>query len=95
MEEVKMYKTNFITLVNSYSDDEDALDLIETNMNNLNGYVSAVYAMEVQIQTLRFRLEGEDYMKRSLIWTSCRRNAHEAAIAAWSILNRAGQSGGC
>ena len=37
-----MYKTNFITLVNSYSDDEDALDLIETNMNNLNGYVSAV-----------------------------------------------------
>ena len=42
MEEVKMYKTNFITLVNSYNDDEDSLDLIETNMNNLNAYVSAV-----------------------------------------------------
>lgn len=62
-----MYKTNFITLVNSYNDDEDSLDLIETNMNNLNGYVSAVYAMEVQIQTLRFRLRVRTTVKRSLI----------------------------
>ena len=78
-----MYKTNFITLVNSYSDDEDALDLIETNMNNLNGYVSAVYAMEVQIQTLRFRLEGEDYREAVTNLDKRRRNAHEAAIAAY------------
>ena len=84
MEEIKMYKTNFITLVNSYNDDEDALDLIETNMNNLNGYVSAVYAMEVQIQTLRFRLDGEAVTNLD----KRRRNAHEAAIAACSILNR-------
>lgn len=83
-----MYKTNFITLVNSYNDDEDALDLIETNMNNLNGYVSAVYAMEVQIQTLRFRLEGEDYREAVTNLDKRRRNAHEAAIAACSILNR-------
>ena len=83
-----MYKTNFITLVNSYNDDEDALDLIETNMNNLNGYVSAVYAMEVQIQTLRFRLDGEDYREAVTNLDKRRRNAHEAAIAACSILNR-------
>ena len=78
-----MYKTNFITLVNSYNDDEDSLDLIETNMNNLN-----VYAMEVQIQTLRFRLEGEDYREAVTNLDKRRRNAHEAAIAACSILNR-------
>ena len=83
-----MYKTNFITLVNSYNDDEDALDLIETNMNNLNGYVSAVYAMEVQIQTLRFRLEGEDFREAVTNLDKRRRNAHETAIAACSILNR-------
>ena len=88
MEEVKMYKTNFIALVNAYSKDEDALELIETNMNNLNNYVSAVYAMEVQIQTLRFRLEGDEYREAVTNLDRRRRSAHEAAIAACSILNR-------
>lgn len=88
MEEVKMYKTNSIALVNAYSKDEDALELIETNMNNLNNYVSAVYAMEVQIQTLRFRLEGDEYREAVTNLDRRRRSAHEAAIAACSILNR-------
>lgn len=83
-----MYKTNFIALVNAYSKDEDALELIETNMNNLNNYVSAVYAMEVQIQTLRFRLEGDEYREAVTNLDRRRRSAHEAAIAACSILNR-------
>ena len=88
MEEVKMYKTNYIALVNAYSKDVDALELIETNMNNLNNYVSAVYAMEVQIQTLRFSLEGDEYREAVTNLDRRRRSAHEAAIAACSILNR-------
>ena len=88
MEEVKMYKTNFIALVNAYSKDEDALELIETIMSNLNNYVSAVYAMEVQIQTLRFRLEGDEYREAVTNMDRRRRIAHEAAIAACSMLNR-------
>lgn len=83
-----MYKTNFIALVNAYSKDEDALELIETIMSNLNNYVSAVYAMEVQIQTLRFRLEGDEYREAVTNMDRRRRIAHEAAIAACSMLNR-------
>ena len=65
-----MYKTNFITLVNSYNDDEDALDLIETNMNNLNGYVSAVYAMDVQIPTYFSSSRSSRTVQRDRPWKS-------------------------
>lgn len=83
-----MYKERFINLVKATEKDEDMLSVIEDQMNNLASYVNAVYAMEVQIQTLRFRLEGEEYRDAVTALDKRRRNAHEAAIAGCSILNR-------
>lgn len=83
-----MYKERFVNLVKAANGDEDTLALIEDQMNNLASYVDSVYAMEVQIQTLRFRLEGEDYREAVSALDKRRRSAHEAAIAGCSILNR-------
>lgn len=83
-----MYKERFVNLVKAANGDEDTLTLIEDQMNNLASYVDSVYAMEVQIQTLRFRLEGEDYREAVSALDKRRRSAHEAAIAGCSILNR-------
>lgn len=83
-----MYKNKFVALVDAYRNDEMALELIENNMDSLNAYVTAVYAMEVQLQTLRFRLEGEEYRDAVMTIDRRRRNAHEAAIASCSVLNR-------
>lgn len=83
-----MYKERFELLVKAAGNDEDILTLIEDSMNTLSSYVSAVYAMEVQIQTLRFRLEGAEYRDAVMELDKRRRSAHEAAIASCSVLNR-------
>lgn len=83
-----MYKERFELLVKAAGNDEDILTLIEDSMNALSSYVSAVYAMEVQIQTLRFRLEGAEYRDAVMELDKRRRSAHEAAIASCSVLNR-------
>lgn len=83
-----MYKERFELLVKAAGNDEDILTLIEDSMNTLSSYVNAVYAMEVQIQTLRFRLEGAEYRDAVMELDKRRRSAHEAAIASCSVLNR-------
>lgn len=83
-----MYKERFELLVKAAGNDEDILTLIEDSMNALSSYVNAVYAMEVQIQTLRFRLEGAEYRDAVMELDKRRRSAHEAAIASCSVLNR-------
>lgn len=83
-----MYKERFELLVKAAGNDEDILTLIEDSMNALSSYVSTVYAMEVQIQTLRFRLEGAEYRDAVMELDKRRRSAHEAAIASCSVLNR-------
>ena len=83
-----MYREKFELLVKYAGNDEDLLSLIEDSMNTLSGYVSAVYSMEVQITTLRFRLEGAEYREAVTELDRRRRSAHEAAIASCSVLNR-------
>lgn len=83
-----MYKERFELLIKAAGNDEDILTLIEDSMNALSSYVNAVYAMEVQIQTLRFRLEGAEYRDAVMELDKRRRSAHEAAIASCSVLNR-------
>lgn len=83
-----MYREKFIALVKAANKNADVLTVIEDQMNNLGSYVSTVYAMEVQMQTLRFRLDGEEYRDAITTLDSRRRSAHEAAIAGCSVLNR-------
>jgi len=83
-----MYRERFVNLVNAAGNDEDIQWMIESNMNNLAEYVNAVYGMEIQLQTLRFRLEGAELREAITTLDRRRRNAHEAAIAACSALNR-------
>lgn len=83
-----MFKERFIHLVKAVNEDEDLLSAVEDQMNNFVHYVDAVYTMEVQIQTLRFRLEGAEYREAVTTLDNRRRTAHEAAISGCAILNR-------
>ena len=56
-----MYRDRFKRLVCSDKGDADVLSIIEDAMNSFSHYVNTVYSMEIHLQTLRFRLEGDAY----------------------------------
>lgn len=81
-------KEKFLALVNANKENDFVLRMITNYMNALGDYVSSVYRMEMQMPVLRFRLEGDAFRDAVTDLDRARRNAHEAAIAACSILNR-------
>ncbi len=61
---------------------------IDRAMSNLINYVTVVDNGEHQIRTAKYHLEGEALCEAIMNADRTRRNAHEAAIAATTALNR-------
>ena len=83
-----MYRDRFKRLVCSAKGDADVLSIIEDAMNSFSHYVNTVYSMEIHLQTLRFRLEGDAYRDAVMELDRRRHSAHEAAIASCAVINR-------
>ena len=90
-----MYKEKFCAVVKSivtsgaYEGKLDAaLAFLERSMSKLPDYVTTVFNMEVAMQTLRFRLEPEDYRAKVMELDHSRKIAHDCAIDALNCINR-------
>lgn len=90
-----MYKEKFVNLVNgitvtkAYEGKTDAaLSYLERSMTAFPSYVSSVTNMETALQTLRFRLEPEDYRDKVVELDRNRKHSHDCAIDAINGINR-------
>lgn len=88
-----MYKEKLVALLNGilakWGRDDDVFDIINDGLEAFGNYVISVYNMETRITILRFRTEDpSEFQDEVMRLDQARRNAHEAAIAMSSAINR-------
>lgn len=83
-----MIKDSFNKLVYACKEDDDMLDIIESDIKSLGEYVHTVYMMEASLTVLRSRFEGQDLRDRIASLDQNRRLSHERAIMGVKRLNR-------
>lgn len=72
----------------SICDDQDMERILDSDLESIGNYVSAVYAMEYRIPIIRARYEGQNMRDKIMELDENRRMAHERAIMAVKRLNR-------
>ena len=83
-----MLTEKYNKLVESYNEDTDALEIIESDMKRINDYVTIVYNETYLTPLYRVMYEGDELRDRIQALDSDRRQKHDLAIMAVKRINR-------
>lgn len=87
MRTMSTVKERYELLVSKTDDFER--DIITEAMSSFAEYVKCVVSQQIEMPVISLRYEGEDFRSRVLTLDRKRNDAHESAINACRILNRA------
>ena len=83
-----MLMEKYNNLISAYAGDEDALEIIKSDMKRMNDYVNVVYNETYLTPLYRVMYNDQELRDRIQVLDSNRRTKHDLAIMAVKRMNR-------